>query len=106
VRGFHLVSRVPALSAVAVGAAPYDEQPGRGGAVELVRQRIHSPELQREIGIGRFCGPSLVPPPRLEAQAIARHEPGVGALLVTLRQAIAWDEMSGFEAGKDAPRRT
>ena len=37
VREFHLVSRVPALSAVAVGAVPYDEQPGRGGAVELVR---------------------------------------------------------------------
>jgi hypothetical protein len=37
VREFHLVSRVPVLSAVAVGAAPYGEQPGRGGAIELVR---------------------------------------------------------------------
>lgn len=37
VREFHLVSRVPKLSAVTVGAAPYDEQPGRGGAIELVR---------------------------------------------------------------------
>lgn len=30
----------------------------------------------------------------------------IWALLVTLWQAIAWDEMSGFEADKDAPRRT
>jgi hypothetical protein len=30
----------------------------------------------------------------------------IWALLVTLWQAIAWDEMSGFEADKDAPRPT